>query len=66
MSKYFSRKFVLTVFISVLAVLAPVVYKDKGVSDMVLLAVLGILSGIGVAYGFLNVKEAKLNSDKKE
>jgi len=64
--KYFSRKFVLTVFVLLLAVIAPVVYKDKGVSDMVLLAVLGILSGVGVAYGFLNVREAKINSDKKE
>jgi len=64
--KYFSRKFVLTVFVLLLAVIAPVAYKDKGVSDMVLLAVLGILSGVGVAYGFLNVREAKINSDKKE
>lgn len=60
MSKYFSRKFVLTVFISLLAVVVPVVYKDKGVSDTVLITVLGILSGVGVAYGFLNIKSKSL------
>lgn len=59
LKKFVSRKFFLTVFIVLLAVLAPIIYKDKGVQDAVTMTVLGILAGVGAAYGFLNIRDSK-------
>lgn len=58
--KYFSRKFVLTLLVILLSVIAPYLYKQIEVSDSVVLAVLAILGGVGVAYGFINVQDAKV------
>ena len=42
----------------------PLCYKLNQVSDSVTMIVLGILAGVGVAYGFVNVKDAKVDLDK--
>lgn len=55
-AKYFSRKFILTILISLMSAIAPVVYKKFDVSDMVTLSVLALLGGVGAAYGFINIK----------
>ena len=65
LQKYFSRKFILTVMISCMSVGAPLVYKTQGVSDTITLAVIGILAGIGAAYGFINVKDAQIDKTPK-
>jgi hypothetical protein len=36
-----------------------VVYTKIGVSDAVLMTVLALLGGVGVAYGFINVKDSQ-------
>lgn len=59
MSKYFSRKFILTLMVTILSVVVPVVYTKMGVSDAVLMTVLALLGGVGVAYGFINVKDSQ-------
>lgn len=64
MSKYLSRKFLLTVTILLLSSALPVIYKNSQVSDSVMLAVLAILAGVGTAYGFLNLKEANIDQPK--
>jgi hypothetical protein len=56
MNKFLSRKFLLTIWISALSVAAPILFKKAEVSDVVILSVLGILGGVGVAYGFINMK----------
>ena len=58
-SKYFSRKYTLTLLVLALTGGAPIVYKNVGVSDTVTLTVLLIFASVGAAYGFINVKSAK-------
>ena len=60
-SKYFSRKFLVTIMVMLGAVVSPFLYSKAGVTDTVTLAVLAILGGVGVAYGVVNVKDAGLN-----
>lgn len=57
--KFLSRKFILTIGVLMAAVMYPKVYKEAGVSDSVTLAVLALLCGVGVSYGFINVKDSK-------
>jgi hypothetical protein len=59
--KYFSRKFILTLIVLILSAVSPYIYKQIDVSDTVALAVLAIFGGVGVAYGFINVQDAKLD-----
>ncbi len=59
MNKFLSRKFILTVLVVLLSVMAPFVYKKVEVTDQVTLMVLAILGGVGVAYGFINLKASK-------
>ena len=61
MSKYLSRKFLLTIMVLILAYCAPIAYKSAGVSDTVALAVLAIMGGVGAAYGFI---QGKLDAKK--
>lgn len=61
MSKYLSRKFLVTIFVALSSVVVPILFKHAEVSDTVVLMVLGILGGIGTAYGILNVKESKID-----
>lgn len=61
--KYLSRKFLLTLLVVILSSVLPVVYKDKGVSDNVLLVVLALFGGIGAAYHFVNLKEAQVKPE---
>jgi hypothetical protein len=56
MRKFLSRKFILTILISLLSVAAPILFKKNEVSDTVILSVLGILTAIGAGYGILNYK----------
>lgn len=60
MIKFMSRKFILTIGVVSLAGYMPKVYKEVGVSDTVTLAVLALLGGVGMAYGFINVKDAQI------
>ena len=62
-NKWLSRKFVVTIIVFCAAIFIPILYKHAGVSETVILAVLGIVGGIGVAYGIINVQDAKV--DKK-
>lgn len=63
--KYLSRKFLLTVLVIFCSVYFPKIYKEAGVSDSIALAVLALLGGVGVAYGFVNVKDASLEKKKE-
>ena len=57
--KFLSRKFIITLLILGLAAIAPVLYKEKGVTDSIVMAVLGILAGVGFAYGVVSNKDPK-------
>jgi len=59
--KYGSRKFILTITIMALSALLPLAYKYVGVGDAVTMTVLGILAGVGTAYGFINLKAKEQN-----
>lgn len=56
---YFSRKFLLTVVVLIMAYFIPIKYKENGVSETVTMTVLVLLASVGAAYGFINVKDAK-------
>jgi hypothetical protein len=58
-NKFMSRKFIVTIMVMVAASVLPSAYHGAGVSDTVVLAVLGIIAGIGASYGVLNVKDAQ-------
>lgn len=58
-SKFLSRKFILTVIVLMLVAIAPICYKQNGVSDTIVLTVLLIFAAVGTAYGFINLKDAK-------
>ena len=63
--KYFSRKFILSIIVVVLAATIPVWFRVNEVQDMVTLSVIALFTGVGVAYGFINVKDAKLEKEKQ-
>ena len=63
--KYFSRKFILSIIVVVLAATIPVWFRVNEVQDMVTLSVIALFTGMGVAYGFINVKDAKLEKEKQ-
>lgn len=57
MNKFLSRKFIMTIVLGALAFITPIVFSKFALSETVILAVLGLYTGIGVTYGILNVKE---------
>lgn len=59
--KFFSRKFLLTLLVLGASSGLPVLYKQLEISEIVTLTVLGIIAGIGTAYGFINLKESKID-----
>jgi hypothetical protein len=59
MEKVLSRKFVVTILIMIASVVVPLMYKKAGVSDSIVMAVLALLGGVGVAYKVVNVMEHK-------
>lgn len=63
-SKYLSRKFILTAV--VLYILGKALFTKLDVSDPVAMLILSLIGGVGIAYGFINVKDAKIGLDKKE
>ena len=56
-AKYFSRKFIVTLLVTVVALIIPIVYHKIGVNEMITMAVLAIVGGVGVAYGVVNIKD---------
>jgi hypothetical protein len=64
-NKFLSRKLIITLIIMGLVTYIPMAYKGAGVSDTVVMAVLGILAAVGAAYKALNVKETKLELENK-
>lgn len=64
-SKFLSRKFILTLIVIVLAGALPYVYKAAAVSDTITIAVLVLLAAVGTAYGFVNLKDAKIDLEKQ-
>lgn len=65
-SKFLSRKFIVTLLVTGLAAVLPFVYQKAGVSENVMLTVLAIIGGVGVAYGVINTKDASLDKKNKE
>jgi hypothetical protein len=59
MNKFLSRKFIMTIVLGILAFVTPIVFAKFAISETVILAVLGLYTGIGVTYGILNVREKK-------
>lgn len=57
--RYISRKFILTIGMIALLYKLPIEFKTAGVADNITLGVMAILGSIGVAYGFMNVKDPK-------
>lgn len=62
MIRFLSRKFILSVLILITAAIVPVVYKTMAVSDSVTMLVLGVIAGVGAAYGVINMQDAKNQS----
>ena len=42
----------------------PVVFHHVGLSDTIVLAVIGIYAAVGAAYGFINVKDSAVDKIK--
>jgi len=63
--KFISRKFIMTVVVVLLVSVLPITYKTNEVGDTITMTVLAILAAVGAAYGFINVKDAKLEIQKK-
>ena len=64
--KFTSRKFILTVVIITLSAILPMLYKWLGVGEAVTITVLGIMAGVGTAYGFVNIKAKESGASKDE
>lgn len=64
-TRFLSRKFILTVVVLLMVGILPMIYKNNGVSEAVTMVVLGLLGAVGAAYGFVNVKDAKVEMEKK-
>jgi hypothetical protein len=58
------RKFVIALIVMIVSVAAPALYKHLEVSDAITMMVLGIIGGIGVAYGAVNVLDSKVQQVK--
>lgn len=56
-SRFLSRKFLVTILVSMLTAILPIAYQKTGVSETIMLAVLAIIGGVGVAYGVVNIKD---------
>lgn len=56
-SKFFSRKFIVTLLVITLGPVLPIAYKHLEISETVMLAVLALVSGVGIAYGVINTKD---------
>ncbi len=65
-SKFLSRKFIVTLLVVGLGVASPIAYQKAGIGEGIILAVLALLSGVGVAYGVINMKDAKLDKRSDE
>lgn len=63
-SKFLSRKFIVTLLVVGLGAGLPLAYQKAGVGEGVILAVLALLTGVGIAYGVINTKDAM--RDKQE
>jgi ClpP class serine protease len=58
------RKFIVSLLVMVSSIAAPALYKQLGVSDSIVMMVLGIIGSIGVAYGAVNVWDSKVQQGK--
>ncbi len=56
-----SRKFWVIQEIMILSIVSPIVMHKYGMSESIILTVLGILGGVGAVYGTLNVIDRKIN-----
>lgn len=63
MQKFLSRKFIVTLLVVGMGGALPIAYQKAGIGEGVILAVLTLLTGVGIAYGVINTKDAAL--DKK-
>lgn len=61
MNRFGSRKFLLTLIVLLLLSLLPVFFKHNLVGDAVAMMALGGIIGVGVAYGFINIKDVPFN-----
>lgn len=59
-----SRKFVLTLMIMGGASGLPILYKHMAIPDSITMLVVGIIGGVGVSYGVVNVMDRKIEVDK--
>lgn len=64
LTKLKSRKFILTLIIAGGSSGLPVLYKNMGISDSVTMLVIGIVGGIGVSYGIVNVMDRQVEVSK--
>jgi hypothetical protein len=58
---YLSRKFLMSSFILGSAYFLPISLHAHGLSDAIVMASLALVSGVGIAYGIVNIKDAKPN-----
>ena len=58
-SRYISRKFLLTMGVMFMVYKVPTEFKALGVADNITIGVIALLGAIGVAYGFVNIKDNK-------
>lgn len=63
-TRFLSRKFILTAVVLLMVGGLPMIYKSNGVSETVTMTVLILLGSVGAAYGFMNVKDAKIEMEK--
>lgn len=63
MRKFLSRKFIVTLLILLLAFVTVPFYSKMGISETLILTVLGIFGAVGAAYGVMNVRGKALGED---
>lgn len=61
--KIISRKFIVTLLVMLVTVIVPIIYKKSEISDSIIMTVLAIVGGIGVAYGVVNVFDRKIEKN---
>lgn len=59
LSGFISRKFIISQQVILAAVGLPILYSYLGISEMVTLTVLGVLTGVGSVYGVVNMVQKK-------
>ncbi len=63
--RFSSRKLLISSMSTIIACALPIIYKHLGISDVVTMSVLGLISAMALGYSGFNILEKKIAPDDK-